>query len=376
LFNLVGNALKFTSAGEVSVRVQRGADLPDDRFLLMFDVEDTGIGIPPDVVPTLFCHFTQADSSITRIYGGTGLGLAICKRLCTLLGGSIMVVSTPGKGSLFQFTISAATGEASMPAPPPTGAPSLPPLRILVVDDNSVNLQVVDGLLSRPGHRVTAVSSGQAAIDLLKASQPGLFDVVLMDVQMPEMDGLTATRVIRALPPPAGTVPVIALTAHGSTGSRSLCLAAGMNGFIIKPAGLQRMEHEIAAVLHLEPMQAPAGPTSPAPEALLDAAQIAELAAALDPEAWEQVTASLQQTAMTEIPRIIAAINAGQSPAQPAHTLKGAAWNTGALRLGNLARRLETAPPAEARQIAGELPQVLQETVAALTAQVSSKLEA
>ena len=137
------------------MRAQRGAELPDDRFLLEFEVEDTGIGIPPEVIPTLFRHFTQADSSITRTYGGSGLGLAICKRLCELLGGSISVSSTPGKGSVFRFAIAA--GRAT-PGPAPRAirrqavgaARVLPPLRILVVDDNAVNQQVVGGLLSAP----------------------------------------------------------------------------------------------------------------------------------------------------------------------------------------------------------------------------------
>jgi signal transduction histidine kinase/DNA-binding response OmpR family regulator len=375
LFNLVGNAIKFTSSGQVSIRAQRGADLPDGRFMLEFEVEDTGIGIPPEVVPNLFRQFTQADSSITRSYGGTGLGLAISKRLCELLGGSISVSSTPGKGSVFWFSIAAAMGEA-MPASEPTpAAASLPPLHILVVDDNVVNLQVVEGLLTRAGHRVHAVTGGQAALDAIQASADEKFDVVLMDVQMPEMDGLTATRLIRALPSPYGAVPVIALTAHASNSSRSVCIGAGMSGFVIKPANIARMQREIAAVLGLAAAQSSAVPAAVA-DALLDREQIAELVTSLPPDAWERVIASLSQSVEQEIGRIEAALDAGESPARPAHTLKGIAWNTGAARLGNIAKQIETAEPGEARRLVGELRAVAKETLAALAVCVPSAAEA
>ena len=376
LFNLVGNAIKFTSSGEVSIRAQRGAELSDGRFMLEFEVEDTGIGIPPEVVPNLFRQFTQADSSITRSYGGTGLGLAICKRLCDLLGGSITVSSTPGKGSLFRFSIVAAVGDATAkPAaePAPAAAP-LPSLHILVVDDNVVNLQVVEGLLTRAGHRIRAVTGGQAAIDAIRASSDETFDLVLMDVQMPEMDGLTATRLIRALPPPADKVPVIALTAHVSNASRSVCIGAGMNGFIIKPANIARMEQEIAAVLGLARSPVPAAPA--VPNELLDRGQIEELITSLTPDAWERVVTAMANAVEQEIGRIEAALDAGQSPARAAHTLKGVAWNTGAAQLGNIAKQIETAPPEEARRLVAELRAVARKTLVALSACVPLAAEA
>jgi len=366
LFNLVGNAIKFTSTGQIGIRAQRGADLPDGRFLLEFEVEDTGIGIPPEVVPNLFRQFTQADSSITRSYGGTGLGLAICKRLCELLGGSISVSSTPGKGSLFRFSIAAAASDAKpMSDTTPAGA-SLPPLNILVVDDNAVNLQVVEGLLTRVGHRVGAVTGGQAAIDAIQAEANGKYDVVLMDVQMPEMDGMTATRLIRALPSPRAAVPVIALTAHASNSSRDVCLNAGMNGFIIKPANVARMQQEIATVLGLAASQSSAAQAAAPAGALLDREQIAELTNSLAPDAWERLIAATAKGIELEIGRIEAALDAGESPARPAHTLKGVAWNVGAAQLGNIARRLETAPPDEARALSSELRAVARATLVAL----------
>ena len=385
LFNLVGNAIKFTESGQVSVRAQRGAELPDDRFMLEFEVEDTGIGIPPDIIPTLFRHFTQADSTITRTHGGTGLGLAISKRLCELLGGSISVSSMSGKGSVFRFAVAAGLGDGTAPRREQAAtqavavAASLPPMRILVVDDNVVNQQGMVGLLARAGHSVTTADSGLAAIAAVSGAVSGAdsrgFDVVLMDVQMPEMDGLTATRRIRALPAPLNAVPVIALTAHAANSSRGECLASGMNGFVSKPVRLQPLLGEIAAVLDLTADRPGAAPGAVSSGALLDAEQVAELSALLSPEAWDRIIASFATSADAEIDRIVAAIEAEQSPARAAHTLKGLAWNTGAALLGNLAQQLETAPPAEARRIAAQLRLLRQRSVAGLIARTLSPAE-
>ena len=385
LFNLVGNAIKFTESGQVSVRAQRGAELPDDRFMLEFEVEDTGIGIPPDIIPTLFRHFTQADSTITRTHGGTGLGLAISKRLCELLGGSISVSSMSGKGSVFRFAVAAGLGDGTAPRREQAAtqavavAASLPPMRILVVDDNVVNQQGMVGLLARAGHSVTTADSGLAAIAAVSGAVSGAdsrgFDVVLMDVQMPEMDGLTATRRIRALPAPLNAVPVIALTAHAANSSRGECLASGMNGFVSKPVRLQPLLGEIAAVLDLTADRPGAAPGAVSSGALLDAEQVAELTALLSPEAWDRIIASFATSADAEIDRIVAAIEAEQSPARAAHTLKGLAWNTGAALLGNLAQQLETAPPAEARRIAAQLRLLRQRSVAGLIARTLSPAE-
>jgi len=373
LFNLIGNAIKFTASGQVSVRAQRGADLPGDRYLLEFEVEDTGIGIAPEIIPTLFHHFTQADSSITRTYGGSGLGLAISKRLCELLGGTISVTSTPGKGSVFRFGVAVRAGDVAALRVEPSAddgaaASRLPPLRILVVDDNAVNQQVVGGLLTRAGHRVVTVDSGPAAVAAINGAASDRFDVVLMDVQMPGMDGLTATGHIRALPPPQNSVPVIALTAHASNSSRVECLGAGMNGFVTKPVRLRSLLDEIALVLAL--------PERQAPEPLLDTGQVDELTASLSPDAWQRIIASFEDSAGAEIERIGDALKSGLSPARAAHTLKGCAWNTGAICLGNLAKQLETAPPAEAQRLAVGLRPLLQRTTTALLASSRSHAEA
>jgi CheY-like chemotaxis protein/HPt (histidine-containing phosphotransfer) domain-containing protein len=237
---------------------------------------------------------------------------------------------------------------------------SLASMRILVVDDNAVNQQVVGGLLTRAGHRVVTVDSGPAAIAEINGAASDRFDVVLMDVQMPGMDGLTATGRIRALPPPQNLVPVIALTARASNSSRAECLGAGMNGFVSKPVRLRPLLDEIAQVL--------GSAEKVATETLLDIGQVDELTTSLSPDAWHRIIASFTDSADAEIERIIDAIKSGRSPARATHTLKGVAWNTGAFLLGNLAKQLETAPPAEAQRLAAELRPVLQLTTTALLA--------
>jgi CheY-like chemotaxis protein len=354
--------------------------------MLAFEVEDTGVGIAPEIMPSLFSRFTQADSSITRTHGGTGLGLAISQRLCALLGGSISVSSTSGKGSVFRFAVAVGLGDAAAlrreqaASQAVAVAPSLPPMRILVVDDNVVTQQVMVGLLARAGHSVATADSGAAAIAAVSGTGSGEgslpFDVVLMDVQMPEMDGLTATKRIRALPPPLNAVAVVALTAHASNSSRGECLASGMDGFVTKPVRLQPLLREIAAALGVPAEQAGAAPANVASTALLDAEQVAELTASLRPAAWDLIIDSFATAADAEIDLIVEAIGAGQSPARAAHALKGLAWNTGAALLGNLAQQLETASPAEARRIAAQLRPLLQRSVAGLIARTLSQAEA
>jgi len=385
LFNLVGNAVKFTHSGHVAVRARRGAELGDGRFLLEFEVEDTGIGIAPDAVATLFERFTQADSSITRRYGGTGLGLAICKELCKALGGTIEVDTAPGRGSVFRFSVSSRVGDPSAlqraSALFHADAANLPNLRVLAVDDNQINRDIVRGILERAGHTVTLAEDGSEAVRLAKVQE---FDLVLMDIQMPDMDGLTATRLIRQLKSPISRVPVIALTAHASGSSRPECLDAGMNGFVPKPLRPGELFREIALVLGAtgqkpDPDALPAAPLPesetadgpvPAPvassrsiEDLIDAEQVEILVDALGADGWKETLVAFTDSARGHIQQIQDCLTSGTEFHRVAHTLKGLSWNVGAKRLGDQALALERAEGDAAKPLAAALPGILGETL-------------
>jgi two-component system CheB/CheR fusion protein len=266
LNNLVSNALKFTSVGEVRIGVvPHGAPLPPEsgKCELRFCVRDTGPGIAPDVRAKLFHAFTQGDATVTRRFGGTGLGLAICQRLVEMMEGRIGVNSEVGRGSEFWFTVpflvaspdaiaaldeAASLQTAAKPAPGlvhddvpleigiqgPVAGSTRHRLRVLLADDNALNQIVSEAVLKKMGHEVVVVSDGAAALAQAGAHPQGHFDVVLMDVHMPEMDGLEATRRIRLLPQ-GRTLPIVALTAAALQEDRANCLAAGMNGHIVKP---------------------------------------------------------------------------------------------------------------------------------------------
>ncbi len=238
LLNLVGNAIKFTDRGTVRLGVAALAET-EQTVELRFEVSDTGIGIPPHIRQKLFRSFSQADTSINRRYGGSGLGLAICRRLVELQGGHIGVESEAGTGSTFWFSLPYAIARDERPTPPRLPvATGLPPLRILLAEDNAVNRKVAVALLERWGHRVQAVVNGHEAVE---AARDRIFDLILMDMQMPEMDGLEATGRIRALPDERARVPIIALTANAMPGDEQHCLAAGMNGYVSKPIELDTL---------------------------------------------------------------------------------------------------------------------------------------
>ena len=243
LFNLVGNAVKFTDRGEVAatvaVRPRAGADA--DVWLDM-SVADTGIGIPASVLPTLFDRFTQADSTTMRRYGGSGLGLAITREIVQLMGGSIETDSTPGTGSRFRATIPlrlaaredvAHTGADGLRDDAPAG-----PMRVLVAEDNDVNQILISAVLARMGHSTHLVADGRQAVEAVRAAD---YDVVLMDLQMPGMDGVEATQAIRALQGACARVPIVAMTANAFEEDRDACLAAGMDDYLAKPIDIDAL---------------------------------------------------------------------------------------------------------------------------------------
>ncbi|MBL8307408.1 MAG: response regulator [Rubrivivax sp.] len=245
LFNLVGNALKFTDTGRVTVTL--GAQpAVEGQVLLRVAVADTGIGIPPAALPTLFERFTQADSTTARRHGGSGLGLAITRELVQRMGGDVVVHSQPGQGSVFVATVACALptqdGQPELAAEVAAAPAAATGLSVLVAEDNPVNQELMAAVLQRLGHSARIVDNGHEA---LAAAREGGHDVVLMDMQMPEMDGLAATRAIRALPGPAGRVPIVAMTANARSEDRDACLAAGMDDYLPKPIDLQA----VAAVL-------------------------------------------------------------------------------------------------------------------------------
>ena len=246
LVNLIGNAVKFTERGEVAVGVRmEGRDA--EGMLLRFTVRDTGIGIPTEKLAHVFDAFTQADGSTTRKYGGTGLGLAICARLAEMMGGRIWAESIVGRGSAFHFTARLQEAQA-VPASAAPAAPERPEeplgLRILLAEDNPVNQMVAVRLLEKRGHTVTVAGDGREALRALDAAQ---FDLVLMDVQMPEMNGFEATAAIRERELGTGRhLPIVAMTAHALKGDRERCLEAGMNGYVAKPIRMDVLVRVIA----------------------------------------------------------------------------------------------------------------------------------
>ncbi|HYM23519.1 MAG TPA: ATP-binding protein [Vicinamibacterales bacterium] len=246
LINLIGNALKFTEKGEVALRVD-AQERTADAVLVHFAVHDTGIGIPAARQSAIFDAFTQGDGSTARSHGGTGLGLTISRRLVEMMNGTMWVESEPGRGSTFHFTARLGlrrVGAAHTTVP--AAIPEVGTLRILLAEDNVVNQFLAVKLLSKQGHAVEAVASGQAALDAI-ARAP--FDLVLMDLQMPEMDGFEATARIRDRERGNGAhLPIIALTANAMVGDRERCIDAGMDGYVSKPIDIRLLTDEIARV--------------------------------------------------------------------------------------------------------------------------------
>ena len=259
LGNLVGNAVKFTHRGQVKLTVEPAGDPGPDGVRLLFTISDSGIGIPGDKLDHIFESFVQVGSSAHMQYGGMGLGLSISKSLVEMMGGKITVASTLGKGSTFSFT--AAFGLAGAHARPgtkvqPDARPAVQPappglcarLRILLAEDDLINQLMAVELLTQRGHQAEVAMNGRVAIEMLKAHD---FDLVLMDVRMPDMDGLEAVRAIRqgAAGQGKARVPVVALTAYALKGDRERFLDAGMDDYISKPVDTQELDRVLAAVL-------------------------------------------------------------------------------------------------------------------------------
>jgi len=243
LLNLGANSIKFTEQGAVTIRVRGTAD--GEGVLVAFAVEDTGIGIAPDTANRLFQPYTQADASTSRQFGGTGLGLAISQQIVERMGGRIGLTSTPGQGATFAFSVRFEVASRPLALSPRRTGAVTSSLRILLAEDNPVNELVTTRFLRKLGCSGRSVANGAAAIAALADD---VYDLILMDCQMPEMDGFEATRRIRA--GEAGRscrgIPIIALTANATVEARSMCLAAGMDAFLTKPLTLTALEQVLA----------------------------------------------------------------------------------------------------------------------------------
>jgi len=260
LFNLVGNAVKFTAKGSVRVTAWAGgaAERPRSRRLHL-EVADTGIGIADAQAGLIFERFTQSDGSRTRRYEGAGLGLAIVRRIVTLLGGGICVDSRLGEGTTMHVELplrlpdpaAAGAGPAAADAEPPAGAPAGRPLHVLVAEDDAINQLSLRAMLRQLGHTCVTAGDGRQAVEALRREA---FDCVLMDIQMPELDGVAATRLIRAMSDPPGRagVPIIALTAYALPGDREKFLAAGMDGYLSKPLQMEDLARTLDALPRAE----------------------------------------------------------------------------------------------------------------------------
>jgi hypothetical protein len=347
LTNLVGNALKFTESGEVAVGVERQA-AEGAGVVLRFGVRDTGIGVPAEKQALIFRPFEQADGSTTRKYGGTGLGLAICARLVELMGGAIGVDSAGGRGSTFHFTarFGLAAGAAARPPAAPAAAPraGVRPLRVLLAEDNVINQRLTVRLLEKQGHTAVVATTGREALEVLREQA---FDVVLMDVQMPDLGGLEAAAALRAAERGTGRhLPVVALTAHAMKGDRERCLAAGMDDYLAKPIKPQELGDVLAR--HFPP-DAP-----PPPEGEAEAEVLDEAAFLAGVGADREFLPELVDLFLAQTPRLLQqardAID-GRDAAllrRAAHTLKGSLSVFCAHPAVAAAERLELSAHAEA----------------------------
>jgi PAS domain S-box-containing protein len=354
LLGLLGNAIKFTDQGSVALRVDIQEEAEPDAALVNFAVEDTGVGIPEAELDRIFEVFHQGDESSTRRYGGAGIGLAICRRLVHLMGGTIIPLSQAGRGSTFFVTVPLAQAspeqirqletqnlaeEASLEQD------AQRPLSILLAEDNLVNRQVLVKLLSRRGHSTSVAVNGREAVVMLEGAP---FDLVLMDIQMPEMDGLAATRAIRGHEDPrVAATPIVALTAHAMRGDRERFLEAGMDEYVPKPVNPTELEAALATALGQAPPR-PAGPPAEAPDD--SGLPVLDVDLALerldhDHAFLEEMFQLYLEDAPVRIQELHAAHQEGRlrDAGDLAHSLKGISHSVGAARLAELAYSLEQA---------------------------------
>jgi len=383
LINYANNAIKFSEQGRIAIRVRKVLGDAND-CLVRFEVSDQGIGLTQAEMAKLFVSFQQADTSTTREYGGTGLGLAICKELAQLMGGDVGVDSQPGVGSTFWFTaqlgvsyktmstlinqIGDAAGELLASAHTSVMMAALGAARILLVEDNLFNQQIAQEMLEEVGATVCLANNGVDALELLRRSD---FDCVLMDLQMPLMDGLEATRRIRA-DPQLTHIPVLAMTATATTEARMRCIDAGMNDFISKPVHPALMYQTVANWLPQRALPGEARrPQLPEPaaksgidddRAVMDLSVLATLLGD-DPQKLRKFAYKFLLSSQEGVRDMDAALVRGevQTVRELGHRIKSAARSVGAFRMADLCEDLERLAPGEAAsEVEGALSMVAQ----------------
>jgi len=370
LINLVGNAIKFTDAGGVSLEVDV-VGREEDAAVLRFVVRDTGIGMEQDRLASIFQPFTQLDSTSTRRRGGTGLGLSISAKLVELMGGRLFVTSAPGQGSAFSFIIrmpvAPALVDAGEQSPMRSEAEDgLRPLRILVAEDNSINQRLVLRMLERAGCVSKLVGTGKAAV---QEALQGEFDAILMDVQMPELDGIEATLAIRSTEAQTGKhVPIIAMTAHAMPGDKENCLAAGMDGYLSKPIRLDTLIRKIESLARGIQHVPEAGDIQKAPEAGAPTMNQMDQAMALSRVGGDaNLLAELAGLFLAEYPQLLGEIGRGVQGMDAAlvqnaaHQLKGLLAQFGADQARDCAWQLELAGKQANLDVARRVAEELQE---------------
>jgi signal transduction histidine kinase/DNA-binding NarL/FixJ family response regulator len=380
LSNLIGNACKFTEDGRIDVRVSPGPD-----GMIEFAVMDSGIGMTSEQLRRIFQPFVQADETTTRRFGGTGLGLAISKRLVEAMGGSVRVTSMPGEGSVFLVRI-----PATVCQPPAYAdeaevdeAATRETRRVLLAEDNPINRMLVERILEQDGHEIVSVPDGRLA--LMEVAEMGLrsgdnpmgYDLVLMDMHMPELDGPEATRAIRALGGPASTIPIIGLSADAMSEQMDQHMASGLDGYLTKPLDQAKLRAMVSRIrVHAAPATAAQTvafsiPASSIDDGLIDEDQIEEIRAVIGDEMLSELLGAFCRDVRTEFDRVMEACASTDRSVLGAasHTLRGLAGNLGAARVSELAAELEESAKSD------DIRPVDQGVVAKLTDAVERTIE-